>query len=432
MARYLYSLIFYLITPFILLRLLYRAWKAPAYAARWLERFAFFPSRPLNKPIWVHAVSVGETIAAAPLIKSLQQRYPDRDIVVTTMTPTGSERVRALFGDSVFHVYAPYDLPGSVKRFLRKVKPETLIIMETELWPNIVHYTARSGIPVILANARLSERSARGYQRVRFIAQPMLQALSRIVAQNAADAERFKLAGADDASVVVSGSIKFDFSIDPSLEGKSQKLREQWGVTRPVWIAASTHQGEDQPALDVHKKLLKQWPNALLIIVPRHPERFKSVYQLCSSAGYKTAKRSANDLLDETVQVLLADTMGELMLFYGAADVAFVGGSLIESGGHNPLEPAALKMPVIMGPHVFNFEAICHELSAAGGLKFVGSAELLAERVGEFFEDEVYREDVGLAASSVVEANRGALERLLNEIDYELQEYRVRHAHRKI
>ena len=417
MARHLYSFVFYLITPFILLRLLYRAWKAPAYAARWLERFAFFSVPALKKPIWVHAVSVGETIAAAPLIKSLQQRYPDSDIVVTTMTPTGSERVKALFGDAVFHVYAPYDLPGSVKRFIRKIKPEMLIIMETELWPNIVHYTARSGTPVILANARLSERSARGYQRVRFIAQPMLQALSRIVAQNAADAERFKLAGAESGSVVVSGSIKFDFSVDPSLSEQSDKLRQQWGATRPVWVAASTHQGEDQPALDAHKQLLERWPDALLILVPRHPERFKSVFQLCCSTGYKTAKRSSKDLLDETVQVLLADTMGEMMLFYASADVAFVGGSLIESGGHNPLEPAALKMPVIMGPHVFNFESICHELSAAGGLKFVGSAELLAERVGEFFEDVSYRQDVGLAANTVVEANRGALERLLKEID---------------
>ena len=417
MARHLYSLLFYLITPFILIRLLYRAWKAPAYAARWMERFGFFNCVDLKKPIWVHAVSVGETIAAVPMIKSLQQRYPDRDIVVTTMTPTGSERVQTLFGDSVYHVYAPYDLPGSVKRFLRKVKPEMLIIMETELWPNIVHYTALTGASVILANARLSERSARGYQRVRFIAQPMLRALTRVVAQNAADAERFKLAGAEDGSVVVSGSIKFDFSVDPALSDKSRDLRSRWGAKRPVWIAASTHQGEDQPALDAHKKLLKKWPNALLIIVPRHPERFKSVYQLCCNAGYKTAKRSSNDSLDETVQVMLTDTMGELMLFYAAADVAFVGGSLIESGGHNPLEPAALRMPVIMGPHIFNFEGICHELSAAGGLKFVGSAELLAERVGEFFEDESYRQEVGLVAHSVVEANRGSLERLLEEID---------------
>ncbi len=417
MARHLYSLLFYLITPFILLRLLYRAWKAPAYAARWLERFGFFTPQTLNKPIWVHAVSVGETIAAAPLIKSLQQRYPERDIVVTTMTPTGSERVQALFGDSVFHVYAPYDLPGAVKRFLHKIKPEMLLIMETELWPNIVNYTARTGAPVILANARLSERSARGYIRVGVIAQPMLQALSRIVAQNAADAERFKLAGADANSVVVSGSIKFDFSIEPDIYDKSTDLRQAWGVERPVWIAASTHQGEDQLALDAHKKLLERWPSALLIIVPRHPERFKSVYQLCASAGYKTAKRSSRDSLNDSVQVLLGDTMGELMLFYAAADVAFVGGSLIESGGHNPLEPAALKMPVIMGPHIFNFEVICHELSAAGGLKFVGSSDLLADRVGEFFEDASYRKDVGLAASSVVDANRGALRRLLEVIE---------------
>ena len=420
MARHLYSLLFYLITPFILLRLLYRAWKAPAYAARWKERFAFFNMRSLNKPIWVHAVSVGETIAAAPMIKRLQQRYPERDIVVTTMTPTGSERVKALFGDTVFHVYAPYDMPGTVKRFLRKIKPEMLIIMETELWPNIVHYTANSGAPVILANARLSERSARGYQKVRYIALPMLRKLSHIVAQNKADGERFKLSGATEDSVVVSGSIKFDFSPDETLIDKGVELRHQWGYERPVWVAASTHNGEDGPMLEAHQKLLERWPNALLIIVPRHPERFKSVYQLSCNSGFKTVRRSLSEPLDETVQVLLGDTMGELMLFYASADVAFVGGSLIESGGHNPLEPAALNMPVIMGPHVFNFESICHQLSDAGGLKFVGSSELLAERVAEFFEDEGYRKDVGLAANTVVEANRGALERLMNVLDTSL------------
>ncbi len=421
MARHFYTFIFYLLVPFILLRLLYRAWKAPAYSARWQERFGFIKTAHLNKPIWIHAVSVGETIAAAPLIKSLQQRDPDRDIVVTTMTPTGSDRVKAMFGDSVFHVYAPYDLPGSVKRFLKKVKPEMLIIMETELWPNIVHYTASSGVPVILANARLSERSARGYQKVGFIAQPMLQQLTKVVAQNEEGAERFKSIGIDADKVFVSGSIKFDFTVDDTLFNQSTELKAAWGESRPVWIAASTHQGEDELALSAHTKILEQWPNALLIIVPRHPERFNDVYQLCCKGGYKTSRRSSDDAsANSAVQVLLGDTMGEMMMFYAASDVAFVGGSLIESGGHNPLEPAALKMPVIMGPHVFNFESICHELSEAGGLKFVGSAVLLAERVNEFFEDESYRKEVGLAAYNVVEANRGALGRLLDIIDYEL------------
>jgi len=421
MARHLYTFIFYLLVPFILLRLLYRAWKAPAYSARWQERFGFVKTAHLNKPIWVHAVSVGETIAAAPLIKSLQQSYPDRDLVVTTMTPTGSDRVKALFGNSVFHVYAPYDLSGSVKRFLKKVKPEMLIIMETELWPNIIHYTASAGVPVILANARLSERSARGYQKVDFIARPMLQQLSRVVAQNEEGSGRFKSIGIDADKVSVSGSIKFDFTVDDSLFDQSAALKAVWGESRPVWVAASTHQGEDELALAAHREILKKWPDALLIIVPRHPERFNDVYQLCCKGGYKTARRSAkSSSVDTSVQVLLGDTMGEMMMFYAASDVAFVGGSLIESGGHNPLEPAALKMPVIMGPHVFNFENICHELSEAGGLKFVGSAALLAERVDEFFEDEFYRKEVGLAAYNVVEANRGALGRLLDVIDKEL------------
>lgn len=402
--------------------MLYRAWKAPAYSARWNERFGLFKKPHLNKPIWVHAVSVGETIAAAPLIKSLQQRYPKRDIVVTTMTPTGSDRVKALFGDSVFHVYAPYDLPGSVKRFLKKVKPEILIIMETELWPNIIHFTASAGVPVILANARLSERSARGYQKVSFIARPMLQQLSRVVAQNKEGADRFKSIGIAADKVSISGSIKFDFTVDDALFDQSAELKAAWGRSRLVWIAASTHQGEDELALEAHSTLLKKWPDALLILVPRHPERFNDVYQLCRKGDFNTARRSIRDTpVNATVNVLLGDTMGEMMLFYAASDVAFVGGSLVESGGHNPLEPAALKMPVLMGPHVFNFESICHELSEAGGLKFVGSAVLLAERVDEFFEDESYRKEVGLTAHNVVEANRGALGRLLDIIDNELQ-----------
>ena len=422
MARFFYSFVYCLLVPVILLRLLYRAWKAPAYSARWSERFGWFSVPHLNKPIWIHAVSVGETIAAAPLIKSLQQCYPDRDIVVTTMTPTGSGRVKAMFGDSVFHVYAPYDLPGSVKRFLKKVKPEMLIIMETELWPNIIHYTSSAGVPVILANARLSERSARGYQKVGFIARPMLQQLSRVVAQNAEGAERFKSIGIDADKVLVSGSIKFDFTVDDTLFEQSAVLKTAWGESRPVWIAASTHQGEDELALKAHSQVLAKWPDALLIIVPRHPERFNDVYQLCCKGGYKAARRSDEDAsVDTSVPVLLGDTMGEMMLFYAASNVAFVGGSLVESGGHNPLEPAALKMPVIMGPHVFNFESICHELSEAGGLKFVGSAMLLAERVSEFFEDEAHRKEVGQAAYRVVEANRGALGRLLDVIDDELQ-----------
>ena len=416
MARYIYSTLFYLFVPLVLLKLLYRSWKAPAYSARWQERFGFFNPVILNKPIWVHAVSVGETIAAVPLIKSLQEKYPDRDVVVTTMTPTGSERVKALLGDSVFHVYAPYDLPGSVKRFLSIIQPHMLIIMETELWPNIIHYTANAGVPVVLANARLSERSARGYQRVGFIARPMLEQLSQVVAQNEASGERFKSIGISVDKVSVSGSIKFDFVPDPALVEQGQALRIELGGGRPVWVAASTHQGEDELVLEAHRKVLLRWSDALLIIVPRHPERFKDVYRLCLASN-EVARRSTKDALGHGVQVLMGDTMGEMILFYAASDVAFVGGSLVERGGHNPLEPAALAMPIVMGPHVFNFEDICHLLSDAGGLKFVGSSELLANRINEFFEDDAYKKEVGLAANHIVEANRGALARLINVID---------------
>ena len=358
MNRHLYTLLLHLALPLIALRLALRARKAPAYARRIKERFSF--ALPPLKPggIWVHAVSVGESIAAAPMIRALQARYPELPITVTCMTPTGSERIQALFGDSVQHCYLPYDLPWAAARFLDRVRPRLAVVMETELWPNHIHQCARRGIPVALANARLSERSARGYARFGKLTAPMLAELSLIAVQTQAEAQRFLDLGARPDCVEVTGSIKFDLKIDAELLQRAAELRRQWQAEqRPVWIAASTHAGEDEIVLAAHRQLLETRPNALLILVPRHPERFNSVHELCLSDGLTTRRRATGEAVQAGDQVLLGDTMGELLFLYALADIAFVGGSLVANGGHNLLEPAALGKPVLSGPHLFNLRS---------------------------------------------------------------------------
>ncbi|QFT20546.1 3-deoxy-D-manno-octulosonic acid transferase [Pseudomonas sp. THAF187a] len=415
MNRHLYTLLLHLALPLIALRLALRARKAPAYARRIKERFSF--ALPPLKPgcIWVHAVSVGESIAAAPMIRALQARYPELPITVTCMTPTGSERIQALFGDSVQHCYLPYDLPWAAARFLDRVRPRLAVVMETELWPNHIHQCARRGIPVALANARLSERSARGYARFGKLTAPMLAELSLIAVQTQAEAQRFLDLGARPDCVEVTGSIKFDLKIDAELLQRAAELRRQWQAEqRPVWIAASTHAGEDEIVLAAHRQLLETRPNALLILVPRHPERFNSVHELCLSDGLTTRRRSSGEVLQAGDQVLLGDTMGELLFLYALADIAFVGGSLVANGGHNLLEPAALGKPVLSGPHLFNFLEIAAQLRAAGALSEVADAAQLAERTATLLDTPAEAQRMSAAGLAVLKANQGALERLLD------------------
>jgi 3-deoxy-D-manno-octulosonic-acid transferase len=417
MNRTLYTLLFHLGLPLVALRLAWRAWRAPAYARRIGERFAF--GLPPIKPggIWVHAVSVGESIAAAPMVRALLERHPDLPITITCMTPTGSERIRALFGDRVQHCYLPYDLPWAAARFLGRVRPKLAVIMETELWPNHIHQCARRGIPVVLANARLSERSARGYARFGKLTAPMLAELSWIAVQTEAEAQRFRALGARPECVGVTGSIKYDLRIDPALLQRAAELRGQWGAeARPVWIAASTHAGEDEVVLAAHKALLAQRPDALLILVPRHPERFGSVFELCRREGLATVRRSTGAPVAATDAVLVGDTMGELLFLYALADIAFVGGSLVPNGGHNLLEPAALGKPVLSGPHLFNFLEIAAQLREAGALVEVADADELAVEVGGLWADQGRTRAMRDAGLSVLKANQGALERLLGGI----------------
>lgn len=424
MFRFIYSVVFYLITPLIILRLVIRGLAAPNYRKRWGQRFGFFtPSESSKETIWLHAVSVGETLAAVPLVKALQEKYPERRLLITCMTPTGSERITAAFGDSVDHSYAPYDTPGAVARFLKRVQPKMLIIMETELWPNTVAACYKRQIPVILANGRLSEKSARGYARVSKLSGPMVAQLSAVAAQHGDDGGRFTALGLPAEKLHITGNIKFDLELNAQIRLSAEALRQQWDGTnqRPILLAASTHRGEDEIILQAFSLIKQSVNNALLVLVPRHPERFNQVGDLCLDAGYSLARRSNNDSTDNA-DILLGDTMGELMTFFGACDIAFVGGSLVANGGHNMIEPAAWGKPTLSGLSVFNFAEVSRLLAEAGGLSLVEDAAALAESVIELMKNPEQDQQMGLSAQQVAEANRGALERLLAVIDNSLSQ----------
>lgn len=419
LPRLIYTILFYALLPLVALRLLWRARRAPAYVRRWGERLGLGPSLPGAQPvIWIHAVSVGETLAALPLIRALQRDYPDTRLVVTTMTPTGSERVRAAFGDSVHHVYAPYDLPRAVHRYLDRVHPDLAVIMETELWPNTLHGCARRDIPVVLANARLSARSAAGYRRLAPLTRRMLMDLTAVAAQTRDDGERFVSLGLPSDRLAVTGNIKFDLEIDEVRRQRALLLSQQWrGASgRAIWLVASTHRGEDAIVLDAFDRILMQHPDTLLVLVPRHPERFGEVAELVSSRGYRLTRRSLGVTPAPDCQVLLGDTMGELADFFGACDLAFVAGSLVEVGGHNLIEPAAWGVPVLSGPSLFNFAEVARLLNEAGGLEICRDSDAIAATVTRLLTDGDERRSMGERARAVAEANRGAMERLLDVI----------------
>ena len=421
MNRTLYTLLLYLAIPLIALRLWLRARKAPAYAKRISERFALDLPEFQPHGIWLHAVSVGESIAAAPLVKALQQRYPELPITVTCMTPTGSERIQSLFGDSVQHCYLPYDLPLASKRFLQRLQPCLAIVMETELWPNHIHQCARLNIPVLLANGRLSERSARGYARFPKLVGPMLKEISALAVQTQREAQRFIELGASAERVRVTGSIKYDQQVPADLLQSALLLREQWQASqRPVWIAGSTHAGEDELVLAAHQQLLTEFPNALLILVPRHPERFAAVHALCLEQGMHVQRRSSGAAVAEEHQVLLGDTMGELMLLYALADVALVAGSLVEHGGHNLLEPIALAKPTLTGPHYFNFLEITEQLLEVGAVQQVADSQQLQQAVTALWRNPAQVEQMCAAGQQVLVRNQGALQRLMELIQTQL------------
>lgn len=422
MARALYSIIFFCLLPFIVLRLFWRGRANAGYRQRTAERFGRVPQPAFDrsKPvIWLHAVSVGETIAATPLVKALQAAHPDWQWVITCTTPTGSEQVRRSFGETIYHVYAPYDLPCFIHRFLDRVKPDVAIIMETELWPNTLAALAARSIPSVLANARLSARSARGYQRLSALTRPMLQDLSVVACQQQADGERFITLGLPAAKLHITGNIKFDIAVTDTVQAKAKALRANWQPSRPLWIAASTHPGEDDIILAAHATLLAQHPELLLLLVPRHPERFEQVYQQ-AAAQFATVKRSSNQPATATTQVIIGDSMGELMALYGCADIAFVGGSLVPVGGHNLIEPAYWQLPLISGPHLFNFSEVHGLLDAAGALSIVHNADNLAAQIGLWLTQVQLAKQAGQNALEVALNNRGALAKLCQIVEQQL------------
>lgn len=408
-----YRAIAYALLPWLLLQLCWNGLRDHAYLKRLPERFGFVAARRVRCAVWVHAVSVGEVQAAVPLVRGLQQRWPQLRILLTTTTPSGSDAVRRLFGESVAHVYAPYDYPGALARFLAAAQPGLLVLMETELWPNLIAACAQRRIHAVLMNARLSERSRRGYARVRPLTEGMLAALTVIAAQTDDDAQRLRSLGASRHAVSVTGNLKFDVELQPSVFEEAQAMRRNLGSEREVWVAASTHEGEEEQVLRAHARVVAQRRRALLVLVPRHTVRAARVGELCRRHGFVVAARSERERLGEEVQVLLVDTMGELPVFLAAAETAFVGGSLVPVGGHNVLEPAALGLPVLSGPHVFNFAEIVRRLTQAGGLVTVGSCEELALAVSRLLADATQRQIVGERARRFVEGNRGATERAL-------------------
>ena len=421
LRRLIYTAIMYMLIPLILYRLAVRGLRYRDYFGRWRERFGFFPDPHIRDSIWIHAVSMGEVNAALPLIDALMQRHEGTPFVITTVTPTGSERVRRVYGDRVFNVYLPYDLPASIRRFLKRVQPRVTVVMETEIWPNLFLECEERGIPLILANARLSEKSFKGYGPVRPLAEQAVASVRFVAAQSATDAGRLRELGARPERLGVVGNLKYDMTVPPGLDEQALSMRQGWGAQRPVWIAASTHEGEELPVLKAHAEVLRQFPDALLLIAPRHPERFKAVSLACRSFGFVTKTRSEDGTAAIDTQCFVVDTLGELLRFYATADVAFVGGSLVPIGGHNILEPAALGVPVVVGPKTFNFADITASLLECNAAVQIDDGAALGSVVNRFLADPALRERTGRAARSAFEREQGGVARTVSIIERELQ-----------
>ena len=420
-VRFVYNLLIHLAAVPGLALQFWRGRHAPGHRARLGERLGLGEFLPAPA-IWIHAVSVGEMQAAAPLVRTLLERYPQHPVVITTVTPTGADRARQLFGDAVQLRYVPVDLPGSVRRFFDRVRPRLALILETELWPNLYAECGRRGVPLVLASARISPRSVGRYRRLVPLFRQTLSHGIVIAAQSARDAERFLSIGAAPERTHVTGNIKFDFEPSPETAEQGSRWRRDNASQRPVWVAGSTHEGEESMVLDAHRRVREQFPDALLLLVPRHPPRFGAVRELLLRRGESFVTRSSGESIGPEVAVMLGDSMGDLTGFYAAADVAFVGGSLVPVGGHNLLEPAAVGKPVLIGPHCFNDESAMRLLVEAGAASIVNDSVQLADRLVELISQPQQRAAMGDAGRRVVDENRGALDRLLRLVEPLLDE----------
>lgn len=416
-GRTVYTFAFRVLIPFFLFRIAWRGFKSPGYWRHWPERFGFgvYP-KTAEKLVWLHGVSVGEVLAAKPLIDQMRQLCPDWDWLITVTTPTGRERAQALFGDFATIRYLPYDLPGAVDRFLNGASPCLAVIMETEFWPNLFARSAQRGVPLALVNVRMSEKSAAGYARFSSLTNELLSHVNWAAVQTDDDRRRLLELGLPGDRSTVTGTIKLDARISSSTVALGKALREELGSTRPLWIAASTRPGEEEIVLDAHKHVIRALPNAGLLLVPRHPERFSDVAQLVTQRGFDLVRRSDGSTSEKPWQVYLGDTMGELSVFYAASDVAFVGGSLVPLGGQNIMEPAALGLPVVSGPHTFNFAQIAVDLEKVGGLTRVTDAMELARVVVKLIQVESDRKAQGSRAKAYVIANQGATAKVASRL----------------
>lgn len=413
--RFAYNLLTYILLLPYALYWLVRGIGNRSYWHKLPERFGL-GYRPLDGCIWVHAVSVGEVVAATPLIRALMREHPDKTLLVTTVTPTGAARVTATFGNSVEHSYIPFETPDAINRFFAARKPEIAMVTETEIWPNLYHGCGVRNIPLVLISARISPKSVKSYRKLLPLFRETLSHGIIIAAQTAADADRFLSLGAASERTRVTGNIKFDIELPDSLNDDGRALREALFPGRPVWIAASTHDGEEALVLDAHARVLKTVPNALLVLVPRHPQRFGTVRELVEKRGFTLVSRTEQTSVPPDCRVFLGDTMGELTLFYAAADAAFVGGSLVEIGGHSLLEPAAVSVAMLAGPFNFNAQEIADLFVDSGACRLVNDSAELGDAVIELFGDPGARRRMVESAADILEANRGALSRLLEMV----------------
>lgn len=414
MLRFFYAILTYLLLPVYALYWFSRGIVNRSYWDRFGQRFGLgLPQLP-SPGIWIHAVSVGEVQAAVPLVRALRLRFPERPLLITTVTPTGAARAKSLFGDSVYHSYIPFETPDAVTRFFDAAKPQVALIMETEIWPNLFHECGARKIPLVLVSARISSKSVKRYRKLLPLFRETLSHGIVIAAQSEVDADRFRSLGARPDRTRVTGNIKFDIEIPEDLIHRGEELKRRLFAARPVWVAASTHHREEEQILAAHRRVLEQVPEALLVLVPRHPERFDSVRQLLDRQRVSYVARTEERPPGPATTVLLGDTMGEVPLFYAASDIAFVGGTLVPVGGHNLLEPAALGLPVVTGPHLFNTQAIADMFINIGALTRVADAEQLSVAVARLFQDEKCAARLGQLGLDIVAKNRGALERLLN------------------
>ena len=411
-----YSFLIALSTPFVLFYFAFRGLRDRAYLSRWKERFGFISDTCKPGGILVHAASVGEFNAASPLIKALLKEHPDLQLTISTLTPTAADRVNRELGNKVLHCYIPIDMPGAVSRFLGQLDPRLIIVMENEIWPNLYLQAKRLNIPLLMANARISKRTARRFQRVRGFAREVLQTISWIGAQSSDDADRLISCGANPQCMDMTGNLKFDLTIPASLEEKGAALRERLSRTRPVLVAGSTHEADEDVLIPAFVELLNSLPDALLILVPRHPERFGRSARQAKVAGLQTELRSDGEVCSRKAQCFVIDSIGELMLYYACADMTFVGGSMGDQGGHNALEPAALGKPILMGPHMENAREIASQLLLCNAARCVTDQQGFRQAAEEILNDGTLRDNMGQAGRSLVEANKGALELTLNAV----------------